>query len=346
MNTKNIPKILFRVDGGRIRSVSLGHVFRCLALARELEKQYRGNITFLMRDYADGIKVVQDNGFPVQRMAMGISHDQELELIVQTASRLAIFDLLDIAEKDIGRLSDMGMLTVAIDDTGSKKIGADVVINGSIVEQFHHYPETSKDTKYYLGPEYCILGDEFTDLPRREVKPGVESIMVSMGGSDPIGLTAKVVKALGKIRIPATIKVILGPAFQDEEEVKQATHNSDNNFVISRNVPSMARVICQSDIAITAGGIMAYELAATGTPGIIIPSNEVEALTASAFRQQGTAFNLEDVESDFGKQLRERLSLLMSDTSLRAKMSQCGQQLVDGQGRIRLVKVLGNMLKM
>ena len=339
-------KILFRVDGGRIWGVSMGHVFRCLALAMELRKRYQVDITFMMKDYVDGIKVVQESGFNALSMKRKVSSNHELDLLEQSGADMVVFDLIDIAEKDIGRLSDEGIRTVVIDDTGNKRIEADVVVKGSIVEEFHRYPKTNKSTRYYLGPKYCILGEEFDNLPQRETKREVKLILISMGGSDPTGLTVTVVKALANHSIPALkINVILGPAFRGEEKIKEVINNSTNNFVIYKNVPSMAQMMLKSDIGITAGGMMAYELAATGTPGIIISSNENERFTACAFQQEGTALSLENFDTDIGDQLILTLKSLMVNTEQRTKMAQCGQQIVDGQGRARVVEVLGNLMK-
>ena len=43
-----------------------------------------------------------------------------------------------------------------------------------------------------------------------------------------------------------------------------------------KDVPNTAQMMLESEMAITAGGRVAYELAATGTPGIIVPSNDHE----------------------------------------------------------------------
>jgi spore coat polysaccharide biosynthesis predicted glycosyltransferase SpsG len=318
-----------------------------MALARELRRRYQVDIAFMMKDYVDGIKVVQGNGFNVQSMKREVSSNHELDLLEQSGADLIVFDLIDIAEKDIGRLSNKGIRTVVIDDTGNKRIEADMVVNGSIVEVFHKYLKTNKSTKYYLGPKYCILGEEFDNQPLREAKAKVKSILVSMGGSDPTMLTVTVVKALANYPAPALeINVILGPAFKGEENIKEVINNSNNNFVIYKNVPSMAQMMLKSDIGITAGGMMAYELAATGTPGIIIPSNENERFAAHVFQRKGTALSLENFDTDLGDQLIMALELLMVNTEQRTKMAQRGQQIVDGQGRARVVEVLGKIFKL
>ena len=58
--------IFFRVDGGR--SVGMGHVMRCLSLARILRERYRYSVSFCMNQDEVGISRVQSLGFPVVRV--------------------------------------------------------------------------------------------------------------------------------------------------------------------------------------------------------------------------------------------------------------------------------------
>ena len=161
-----------------------------------------------------------------------------------------------------------------------------------------------------------------------------------MGGSDPAGLTVKVMRALASYPIPAIINVVLGPAFEGEDPITQIVVESDNDFVIHQNVPSMAEMMLHADLAITAGGRMAYELAATGTPGIIVPSIEHELKVAEAFKQAGTCTSVDALDQGALLSLKHGVDTLLKDQVWRTKMSMRGQEIVDAKGRGRVVQHL------
>ncbi|HRB13419.1 MAG TPA: NTP transferase domain-containing protein, partial [Vicinamibacteria bacterium] len=59
------PRILFRVDGSKVRG--MGHVYRSLAVAEALREGSRAEIAFLMSaDHAEGIATVSKSGYPVR----------------------------------------------------------------------------------------------------------------------------------------------------------------------------------------------------------------------------------------------------------------------------------------
>ncbi|NOZ28641.1 MAG: hypothetical protein GXP39_11390 [Chloroflexi bacterium] len=338
------PRVLFRVDGGRIWGVSLGHVFRCLALAGELRERQGAHVAFLMRDYEAGVRLVASRGFDVQTIDREAGWEQEAAIIEGRPEEVVVFDLVDVAGKDTGRLMDRGKRIVVIDDTGNKRIEAHAVVNGSIVPEFLRYPESGRDTRYYLGPRYCILGEEFDDPPYREVQAEVGTILVSMGGSDPAGLTWKVARMLGRSLYTCNLVVVLGPGFEGRAAVESALRSYGGNCVVIENPSALASLMQSADLMILAGGRTAYEAARLGVPGVIIPSAEHEERVAEAFAREGTFLFLPQgwrlPEEEFERRLAPILDRLLNDRSLRARMSERGSSLVDGRGRRRVARLL------
>lgn len=331
-------RVLIRVDGGRLYGISLGHVFRCLALAKVLKKNHHAQVTFIMKDYADGVAVVKNHGFQVQTISCDIGNDEEISIIEQCSGDVVVFDLIDIGEKHTGRLLGKVKRVIAIDDMGNKKIEADVIVNGSMVTRFHSYPPSGKPMTYYVGPQYCVLGEEFENIPPREVREEVENILVSMGGSDPTGLTAKIAGQLASQTVSGIINLILGPAFNGEKEINAIIEKSRNRFMVYRNVSSMAEMMLQADVAISAGGRTVYELAATGTPSLVIPSAPHEMVFMDALMRLRENFCvLASIERP--GDIVHNLALLQ-DRDRRTVMSRHGQTLIDGKGYKRVAEIV------
>ncbi|MFH1727693.1 MAG: glycosyltransferase [Pseudomonadota bacterium] len=343
MNNKS-RKIIFRVDGGRVYSVSLGHVFRCMALAEELMLFSEFEVSFMMKDYEDGVKVVKDKGYNIQVIDKDMGIDDQIKIIEAQCPGLVVFDLFEMEFVDLSILHDKGIKTVIIDDLGNKMINSNVLINGSIAEEMHQYFEKSDQTIYYIGPEYTILGSDFEKLPKRKIKKEVKQIMISMGGSDPTNLTVDIVNSLRNLNLSVKILIILGPASQKEFEVTATAEKGNCKFEVLRYVPNIAQVMAESDIAITAGGRMALELAATGTPGIIIPSIEHEDIVSSKLEEVNAVIKIDNFSCAKESELHDSIYKLVNEHELRVTMSRNCQNLIDGNGKSRVLKIIEDIL--
>ena len=158
------------------------------------------DVTFVMKNYEDGVRVVTDKGFDVVAVDPEVDAGRELDMIERCGPDVAVFDLRDIETKDLSRLTVTRCGVVVIDDTGGKTIAADAVINASLVEQYRRYGDNGMDTEYYLGPDYCVVAEEFSGAVTRETRKVVERVAIFMGGSDMAGLTVRSASALRRSR--------------------------------------------------------------------------------------------------------------------------------------------------
>jgi spore coat polysaccharide biosynthesis predicted glycosyltransferase SpsG len=100
--------------------------------------------------------------------------------------------------------------------------------------------------------------------------------------------------------------------------------------------PDVRGLMLEADLAVTAGGQTAYELAATATPalGLRLADNQVPNLRglakAGCLRDLGSPG-----EAGFWGHLRDQLADLASQPDVRAEMGRSGRALVDGRGAKR-----------
>jgi len=339
-------RVLFRVDGGRIWGVSMGHIFRCMALAKELQNKYHADIIFLMKDYKDGVQIVKDKQFNVHTINCEIGNAKELEIIDKWKGDIVVFDLIDIAEKNVGRLSDKNRQIVVIDDTGEKRIESDVIINGSIVKKFHHYIDNGRNTDYYLGSEYCILDEEFSIPQKKEKDSVVKKILIFMGGSDIADLTIKIARFFKKETYLYNLIFILGPGFVKYKELHDKLSSYQGYYDIYKSPKSVAPLFHSADIAILTGGRSLYEAAFMGLTGIVIPSIEHEKLVAEEFANREAFLSLSYSNNlpdyIFEKKLKNLLDRILNDRILRKKMEGNALSIIDGNGRKRVAKIIYN----
>ena len=335
-------RIFFRVDGGR--SMGMGHVVRCLWLAHALRENSGHAVTFFMAQDDIGISAVQRRGWPVVRVAaeelVGNEGDDEGD-----ASVVIIIIIIDLPEgvsadavRSI-RQRNPRSLIVLMHGTCTGRIEADVVV--SPIERL---PDPSSWQGFrgqrYEGPEYAILDPAFARVPRRSSGEVREPrILVTMGGSDPCGLTLQALRALDNMRESFRVTVAIGPAFLHEAELQTFLANARRRYECRRE-DSLLDLMVNSDIALVSFGTTVYELAAAGLPAIALSISEDHAQAAEVFARFGSLMHLGLFSSVSAAQIQSAVRKLLNDPRLRIELGQRGQSQVDGNGAARVAKLL------
>lgn len=339
-------RVLFRVDGGRVWGLSMGHVSRCLSLARELVGRGLSSF-FLMRDYAVGTSVVERSGFPVQVLPVEITPQEDRKATYSLAHVLGasavIIDLPDPGKLLGSYEPSSRVVTVVIDHFGGIGDEAEIVINESVLARPALYPGVAR-TRLLLGPRYFILDESYERIdPEKKKRTGpVRHILVTMGGSDPLGVTVRIARFFAASSFSLDLTLVLGPGFEGQGEVEASLDGYRGAYRIVIAPPTLAPLFAEADLAIMAGGRTPYEAAFVGVPGIIIPSIEHETGTAQAFSHRGAFLSLPSgqrlLQDRFDPILGGALERLQRDQSLRQDMSERARMLVDGRGTDRVVR--------
>src|SRR5690606_19869813 len=86
------------------------------------------------------------------------------------------------------RVRDTGASLVYIDDHAEGPFDADAVINHSPGVDIQQYLGKSWETRFFLGPKYALIDPP----PRVKRESSGQSLLVTMGGSDPSNFTCQV----------------------------------------------------------------------------------------------------------------------------------------------------------
>lgn len=181
----------------------------------------------------------------------------------------------------MGQARKAGLRTVVLDDGGGCAEDVDTVLNYSVLAEGALYPHAARTL---LGPDYCILSEEFEGLCRTPPDGPHCHVLVTFGGADPAGLTVRVATVLEASRLPLRATVVLGPGIADRTLLR-LPDTSTVRYV--RNPASLAALMAACDVAVAAGGLTLYELRALGVPTIAIASIEHEAPVVRAFAAKG-----------------------------------------------------------
>lgn len=271
-------KALLRVDAGRRPGLSFGHLERCALLARSAEQRLGLGPQLLMRPIPEGLARAQSLGLAVLPF-------EDATLVDLAAYRALVLDLPGDPEPWLlEHAARSGLRVVVLDDTGRDLCPCDVVLNSSVLATASAYPRARRTL---LGPDFLILDERFAAARRRgSGNTSRPAVLVTFGGSDPTGLTPRLLSLVATAGADAQWTVALGPGFGDSSAVESAAQGL-RHVRILRNPPDMLPLFTACDLAVCAGGRTLYELCALGVPTLAVASAPHEALAVRAFVAQG-----------------------------------------------------------
>jgi spore coat polysaccharide biosynthesis protein SpsF len=165
-----------------------------------------------------------------------------------------------------------------------------------------------------------------------------------MGGSDPFELTLRCARALAKLEPTFRARFVIGPGMADRERVARQVVQLRNNFETIEGAEDLAAEFARADVALTAFGVTAYELAAFGVPSIYLCLNQDHARSASAFERAGMGLSLGVVETASDEIIARSVWKLLNDSTRRRDMRAAGLMTIDGQGPARIAADLAKEL--
>ena len=340
--------IAIRTDGST--AIGMGHISTCLALAESLKQYPEISFYFIMRNFKEAVDKVRSYGYVVQEIPIRLTEEQTvksmLKILRDNKTNLMVTDLLEISLDFSQQLREQGIKSISVDILGKIKLQSDIIINRTFIKERYKNYNWNGRTRYFLGSEYVVLNKQYWGMEKlqREIKKKVKNILVCLGGGDEFNITTRVVNVLDSISdVQGTI--ILGAAFQGEQELKRTFKKVKNQFTVEKDVKNMSQHLLNTDIAICAGGLTLYELAITGTPALIIPMNGHQIENAQTFEKAGSVIGTDLYTMVTDEQIKEKIIILMNDNSKRKEMSIAGKKVTDGRGAERIAKIIYDHLR-
>jgi spore coat polysaccharide biosynthesis predicted glycosyltransferase SpsG len=284
----------------------MGHLFRGLALAEALESR-GGRVHFALNAFAPAQALLRERGRAFTTVDLAAS-GWEADIIRSHGIATWINDRLDTDAAHAAAVRQAGAHLVTFDDRGPGAALADL----NVVAFPASEDERLDGKRVVSGPRALVLDPAIAAY--RRPRTVLNSLVVSMGGSDTYGVTVDVVRALKQRSLGAT--VVLGPSFAHDEALAAVAHDG---LTVKRNVPSLAEEFSHHDLAITAGGLTPCEANAAGLPCIIIATESWEARTGQMLESLGgSRFAGSRDRIDFGMLDRTLPIAAMSAAAMRA----------------------------
>ncbi|HNR64462.1 MAG TPA: hypothetical protein PKH82_10160 [Thermotogota bacterium] len=250
-----MKKILIRTHGGK--RVGLGHLMRCLSIAKGLRRfaqTTRFDVEWIVNE--EIIPFIESEGFPVTRSERFSTEEETLFLLNRPDGIL--FDAYGAGNPYLTFLKSKAKTVIVIDDNNDQYASRDVdaVVNGNIHAERLSYNESFPQAQRWVGPAFLAMKEEYWESEEIGAPiPG--SVMVTVGGADPLHLMESLARALEPY--PHRKTLIIGPAFE-KSETERLKESFTEGYDLVFSPRSLKPLIQRSEVVLTASGSTVYEV--------------------------------------------------------------------------------------
>ncbi len=330
------PAILFRADASH--DLGLGHVARLCAVFEEVASVGAEPVAMFG---GDDIVAGWARCHGITAEVRPWTTADLLAAAGQPGVRAVVIDGPALAASLVPVLAERGIRTVVIDDRGDFPLAVDAVVN-------HNFHAPSLAGGYpaarlrLLGRDYLMLRRAVRRYTRGSCRPSSLArlrVVVTFGGSDPVGATSRTLRVVPPDRAVDLI-VLAGPGFRGGAALRDAAaiaSAAGHTVEILHAPDDPIGLFVGADAAICSAGGTLGELAYLGCPalGFAIVPDQIACAHAQA-RAELIAGGHVWSELDDGAVRAELLGFL-TDDRLRRDLRQRALATADGAGARRIV---------
>lgn len=209
-------------------------------------------------------------------------------------------------------------------------------------EHMSFFPDMEKittkvDFLLYSGPSYLVFRDEFKNRTRTQRK-NANKVLISMGGTDPYGLTLKATKSLVKFNL-LDVTILLSELSPFYDKVKALIYNKENIRLINKT-DNISILMSENDLLILNGGLTRYEACISQLPFIAISIHKLQYNITKRLTDIGIGINL-GINNEISEMtIQQSVSQLLDNYNLRVDMGKRMKSLFDTKGATRIFNII------
>jgi len=334
VGNNSAPSILIRCDA--TPALGGGHVMRCLTLANALAKAGWRVRFACVAGTATVVSALARSGFDIIELINPLDAAQLVGKLRKPFDAI-VFDQYDIDANYERALRPFANMLVVIDDLADRRHDCDLLID----QTFGRTPEDYRsllpaDAQILTGSQYALLRPEFAQarpraLARHSDGRPVKRILVSMGLTDPGGITEKVLNAVPEADTGMSVDVVAGSRAPGLPAVQELAARHPN-VTVHIDAADICSLMIAADLAIGGAGTTTWERCCLGLPTIIWILADNQRLVANALGKIGAAYVVDDLNA-----FAEALAKMLRSPTSRQSLSAAAAALTDGHGTDRIV---------
>lgn len=320
--------------------IGTGQMMRCLSIA-DAARTLGEQTTFILADNQAKSLIRRRGHRAIVFARRGTINRQNfglLKVIQEHGVRRILIDSYQVTPVYLGGLKKHTEVYY-MDDLNAFCYPVDGLICYANYWQKLRHQENYENVKLYLGTQYTPLRDMFSNCGEKEIKAGVESLLLLSGGSDPYDVLEGILQGIHQERY-RKINVICGIYYSKYNQLCKK-YKKNENVRIYRGIPDIASYMHEADLAISAGGTTLYELCAMGTPAISYSFTDNQTASLEKFNEDGLISYAGDMrKDDVIEHIAGYLEYYGQEQNVRQERSLRMQEFVDGKGALRVAEAL------
>jgi len=300
-------RIAFRADASV--EIGSGHVMRCLTLAGALRAK-GADCRFITRDLPGNlIARIGAEGYPVTPLPApapgtqaepapppfahwaGVPHAQDA---AETLAALAggadwlVVDHYALDARWERAACPPGTKLMVLDDLADRAHDCDLMLDQTLGRAQAEYDALlGPRTRRLIGPEFALLRPDFAACRPASLKRRADGrlthLLVLMGGMDAENTVSDVLTGLrgGDLPPGAHVTVVLGSSAPHLAAVRDLAARMPFPVDIRVDITDMPALMEATDFAISASGLISYELICMGVPALLVPVSDIQEKVAA-----------------------------------------------------------------
>jgi UDP-2,4-diacetamido-2,4,6-trideoxy-beta-L-altropyranose hydrolase len=336
--------LLVRADAGLEQGI--GHVMRCLALAQAWQDRGGNAVFVLAQSTPEILDRIREEKFAIELIQARTGSAQDASAVLALArlhsARWIALDGYDFSYDYQQAVNSAAARRLVLDDSIGEnlasRISADIILNQNLhatESLYREFPES----ELLLGPGYALLRREFRGIRKDPAQTSslASRILITMGGTDPRGLTAVAIAAIRMLDLPDLhLKVVVGSRGSHVQEWISSLSPLTEIVYESRD---MARSMSQADLIIASAGSTCWELCAVGLPAIVIDAAGNQTPLAEELQARGIACHV-PLRFAGAARIAQEVRRLFASPQERAAMSAAAIKVADCDGASRVVAAM------
>lgn len=354
-------RVAIRVDASA--AIGTGHLKRCLSLAQALIEA-GADVRFVCRELdAVAATVLGGSGTPTRWLPApaqaftpapdtpphaawaGVPQPQDAADTAQTLAdwhpdtvvvdHYAFDARWHQAVRDALGCGAQGLRVLVIDDTADRALDADALLdhNWALDHRTKYAGRLQRKPLWLCGPRFALLAGAYRGAARYRFHDAVRSVGIFMGGTDPGGVSARVLAACRSAGFAGPVEVVSTSANPQLTALRDACQR-DGNTTLTLDQPDLAAFFTRHDLQIGAGGGATWERCCMGAPTVALALVANQSAVVPGLAALG-AVRAAD-EATLPGVLRE----LIADPAARQSLAERAAALVDGRGAQRVALAL------
>jgi spore coat polysaccharide biosynthesis predicted glycosyltransferase SpsG len=251
--------------------------------------------------------------------------------------------LLDLPcyEADVfDTLRGTGIPLICIDDWGGP-IAADLVINGTVIDAYHRYPNLPAGATALTGGAYTLIRPDFGRTTWTDLDDA--GIVIVVGSGQRARDWAHLLLD-GDRTGWGPVTMIVGSVFPRRAAFAAAAALRGIDVRGGLDAAALAACLSQAAVTLITGGMVVYEAMAVGVPAVVFPQLDNMIVEAGFLSAAGCILDLGFDAGMSPPVIGRTIDALLADRNLRREMSRRQRAMVDGKGMERAASAISRFL--